>query len=1124
MPEVRTGYDSIANTGWTPDGKLGGGLHKQFRVFDTTISNAAARENDLTAAVTGAGDTFIPVTATGPNYPGGAVDIYSGGNTLVRGKGADVDGTLKGDINVVSAHSGVTIKGFVNEVPVTGDFTGRRYDEFAYTQIGHGGNVGGVVKLLNMEGDINVQALGGGDVTMIAGNGNSYNFVKIGHGSRDGGHAATSTYLQGGITVNATGDLIMEGGGRIRQLSRTSSGTTAQFRETSVSYAYAMIGHGGVSTDTTYKSGDIDVTVGGDLRMTSGRYGGAFVQIGHGGRSSQGMVGGTFTRTVSVRDEFGVSFNQTVGNQGGADVNLNPLTANITVDVEGDALLEHLTLLSGSDADEITSGSTAMSVSHVLIGHGGSNNTRGGTTSPLSRGDKTGDVTVTVKGDLTMGNGGGSDGGYTRIGHGLTSGDGGDSTAVNRAVLLSGNVLVDVGGNLLMNANAAAFSYGISKGIVSDPGGFWDGQEIYENRTQYNPVVIGHGGGYGANYIQVLTNVDVDVKVGGDLEMRSGKSVSGAYVQIGNGQNSGVTSSLTNNDNRGKFYGDVTVDVGGELKMSANPNGQGLVPEGALVGDAVHNVTSNYVLIGNGGLGLNDINYSEVGGNIMVTVGTDLTMEAADRKDPGEFFTATGVLYGSYVQIGNANSAENAEAKSITGDVTVQVGGDLMMKGGRNTGGAPSDPTKAEVNNSFVQIGNGGANSDGDVSGDITVRVGGDFTSDDENVSGAAQGTLANYVKVGHGDWMKEEPSKTGTGDRNGNIVVYVGNTANLDRTLIGHRDSAVSAGFPVDSGDTFIGVSRNNPFYGGAGQLIANNGSVFSSASDGLFGELRFYMPGRSSNLLSMDTRLNSDTVTFVGNEGGVNFAAPTEGAVRGTMGEMPSFQREDEIYLQPDWWSDNNNQGGGTAFPGGSLAEVNAPGGFTNLAGAPTAGSLGGGTAVNAHGELAYLDGGANSLGNYTLYYDAIETVAPLVPGGGGTGGGGSSIGGGGFSPPSVPPVVIPIFVPDVDLFNFLFFSQSGADLFGYTERDYLIMGDVVDGGGDTQEGLEAQQPHWLFGVSSRVLTPEEEARERRRRARYQWQVSNGGRTFWVYDVNSRQYSSFRQFGSPHGPSVTQ
>ena len=844
------------------------------------------------------------------------------------------------------------------------------------------------------------------------------------------------------------------------------------------------------------KTGDINVTVGGDLTLTGGGFGGGFTQIGHGGNESYGQVGGDFDRDVRIPDIDGVM--QAV------NTTINGTTANIVVDVAGDILMNHLA--PNNPYTTTSSAKFSPNDAYSLIGHGGSAtqlNADTASSNSVRYWNKTGDVTVTTAGSLTMESGGGSNGWYSRVGHGATRRD---RQSNGREALYSGAVVVNVGTDLVMNANKADNEFG-------DPraGG------AFSDQASRNPVAIGHGGT--SDHTRINFDGDVTVTVGGDATMKSGKGLEGSYAQIGNGGSGGFNTS-GNADDVGEFTGDVTVDITGSLTMQANPDGQVYTVDPTASAN-FDEIVNSYVLIGNGGAqwrsdGTNDTATAD--GKVIVTVSTDLTMTAVNRQQAA--FGPDGSnnwarVIGGFVQIGNANSGQNSLG-TANGDVYVEVGNDLTMTGGLGEG----DAVEAANIGAFAQIGNGGAQMDGSITGDVEVRVGNNLRTYDGN------GIHDAYVKIGHGDWQRDDPTRSGSGTRSGDISVNVGNTANFDHTLVGHRDLA--AGFPSDdsSGTTIVGVSRANPFFGGAGQLIATNGSVFTSGvvAGILFDELRFYMPGRSSNLLAMDTRLNSGAVTFVGNEGGVDFAAPTEGAVRGTMGEMPSFQREDEIYLQPDWWSDNSGTGGGTAFPGGSLAEVNAPGGFDNLAGAPTAGSLGGGTAVNAHGEVTYLGAAENSLGNYTLYYDAIETVAPFVPGGGGTGGGGAPIGGGGFSSPSVPTVVIPPFVPDVDLFSFLFFSQSGADLFGYTERDYLIMGDVVDGGGDTQEGLEAQQPHWLFGVSNRVLTPEEEARERRRRARYQWQVSNGGRTFWVYDVNSRQYSSFRQFGSPHGPSVAQ
>ena len=264
--------------------------------------------------------------------------------------------------------------------------------------------------------------------------------------------------------------------------------------------------------------------------------------------------------------------------------------------------------------------------------------------------------------------------------------------------------------------------------------------------------------------------------------------------------------------------------------------------------------------------------------------------------------------------------------------------------------------------------------------------------------------------------------------------------------------------------------------------------------------------------------TRINEAVAGFT--IAPADFAAPFDN----TLGALSG--RGDEVYLQPDLWWDNLGIAPGSApFPptlaavqGGMVATVADPGGFANLL-ALAAGDLGSGTALYRGSN------GISGVGNYTLYYDAIMPVppppmGPPPPGGGGGGGGGDDPL---LLPVFVPQVVFPPFIPDTGLFNFLFFSQTGADLFGYTDRDRLIMGDVVDGGGDATEGVEGEgrKPGWLWGVMDRVLTPEEEEERRRRRARYHFQVDNGDKEFWIYRPGSLQYSSQRLFGLPGSPS---
>jgi len=835
--------------------------------------------------------------------------------------------------------------------------------------------------------------------------------------------------------------------------------------------------------------------------MTSGAYGGAFVQIGHGGEDAEGQVGGVYTRTIQIADDGsnGVrNVDWVTSNTGGGDVQLDPaMTANVAVTVGGDIVMEHLSTKNPWVEDTDNPGDPAkikMDDAYTLIGHGGANTTENTSTAIRQFWDKTGDVTVIATGSLALRSGGGNNGWYTRIGHGATRSD---RQSNGREVLFSGNVVVDVGTELTMNANWAPSMYG----EIIGNGGFGDAHSDF---AQGNPVAIGHGSTRDATEINFDGDVMVTVR-GGDATLTSGKGLDASFVQIGNGGSGGFNSS-GNADDVGQFTGDVTLDVlAGNLLMQANPDGVAYIIEPINPYTSTQELTNSYVLIGNGGAQWRRDD-AIANGEVTVRVSGDLTMLATERQqgqgpdDPR--------LIGGFVQIGNANSGNDALG-TANGDVYVEVGNDLRMRGGRGEGDVLANANRG----SYAQIGNGGAQLDSTmpgITGDIVVNVGHNLTTED------GDGGNDNYVQIGHGDWMRDNPGFSGSGNRQGDIEVKVGNTASFDHTLVGHRDGAIASG--AGFGDVAIGVSRSNPFYGGTGRLIAENGSVFSSGTDIVLGELRFYMPGRSSNLMATDSVLNG--WIFTGAD--TDFQAPVA-AGRMVSGVQASFQRDDEVYLQPDWWSDNTGAAtvsGGEPFPNGAVANVASPGGFANLA-ALGPGAFRDGTTNDAHGESTYLGIGINVPGvlNHTLYYDAIEAVSPLVPDGGGGAGGG---GGGGFLPPvEVPPLLASVFMPDFDLFNFLFFNQAGADLFGYTEGDWLILGDVTDGGGDTTGGLGPRQPGWLFGAKGRVLTPEEEAAERRRRARYHAQVSNGGRVFWVYDVGTREYSSFRLFGTPSSPS---
>ena len=1090
--DPRMGRGLLDVTGWTPDGKLGGGQHKQFRYFGNYDVRVAdnANLNDLATVIPGAGTAGTLLDGVG---------IYDGATT-VTGKGAGVMTNLHGNIDVTSETGGVALEGYAQGA--AGNATWRRWSQ---VQIGHGGNAEWVERT-NARGYINVEA-NGGDILVQASE-TSRSYAQIGHGGyRFSGADFSSQYLQGEITVSASGDMLIVGG-----FNPTPPGTSSgDMNREDFKASYAMVGHGGVEARQALKTGDITVDVGGDLNVKGGAWGGNFAQIGHGGYSSVGQIGGSITRSVNIPGVDGVDAMSPPLMIGG--------TADIMVNAGGNILMDHY------DPEYPYSGDGGLypqNGAFSLIGHGGHYTVRN---DDFEQGndvmfwDHTGNVAVDAGGSLTMISGFGATNWYTRIGHGAT---GSDRQNDGREALFSGSVMVNVGTDLFMSSNVDNGYGGMVPVLIV-------GSTAYRLQGRDNPVAIGHGST--SNVTRVWFDGDIDVTVGGDATMISGKAVSsaggnlgGAYAQVGHGGSGSpnVWGSLTYISEVGQFTGDVTMDVGGSLFMQANPDGASWLytPINDAEFDEVHN---SFVVIGNGGLYFENQNddVSTMTGNVTVTVGTDLTMLAAERVQGdsgpnGGGFHARHV--NGFVQIGNLNGGTGATGVNsgarangiIDGDVYVEVGNDLRMRGGRGE----TDPVDVINLGSYAHIGNGGTLLYSNISGDTEVNVGNNLTTED------GDGANDSYVHIGLGNWQRDNPSQSGTGGRTGDIVVNVGNTARFDHTHVGHIDMALGA---YDSlGTTFIGVSRAMPFTGGPGELYADNGSVFSSGNTAglLFDELRFYIPSRSNNYISTSTSLNG--AMFMG--AGTDFTTPAAGTGRvgAPVGEMPLFQRMDEIYLQPDWWSDNAGVGGGTPFPGGSLAEVATPGGLANFV-SVSPGSLGGGTLVNAHGEVTYMDMVAgNTLGNYTLYYDSIGPVAPIAPpagGGGGAGGGGVGVGFG--LPVVIVPVVIAPFIPDIDLFNSVFYSNAAADMFRLKGRDRLIVGDVVDGGGDTTDDLEGRKPGVIFGVSNRVLTPEEEEAERRRRARFHKQKDNGGRIYWVYDISTRSYSSYRLFGSPNNPS---
>ncbi len=924
------------------------------------------------------------------------------------GRGAQVDTTLSGNVTVTSnGTGGISVRGGDYPAGVVGNRSR------AFAKIGHGGMADSNLAMVNMYGDIVVNAISGA-VDLIAGEGRG-NYAMIGHGGYNMGQGANSDVLKGDITVTSNGDLVMSGG-NYPDGATSSDGTR---------FAFAQIGHGGFSTQQQHKSGDITVTVNnGDLIATGGVVQGNYAQIGHGGYSSHGQVGGDYTRGGSAPVYNG--------------------SANISISVDGDIVMDHM---ASGDATPATftdqSATISPAFAYVLFGHGGQDSDRLNTTTATGA-NKNGDVTVIAGGDITMNNGD-YQGYYTQIGHGGSANDD-NFTATGNLTVTSQN------GSVILNAAAAAEA---NQDITSstNPVGV---------PAMDNAVRIGHGGAYDNDNFN--GNGDIIVTAAENVELYGGNGYRGSQAQIGHGTNG-------NGDDDGIHSGNISVNAGQDLILKGGQNAYTQNPSD--IGAPII-VEGAHASIGHGGY-RQDGNTS---GDINVTVGHDLIMEAGSHNEAS--FDVSGVYagqIGAFVRIGNGSYLEPG---THTGNITVQAGHDLLM-----TGAQTPNEVLNPIKDSFVQIGNGGASVSGNASGEIVILVGNDLITADSD----SPNLNDNYVKIGHGDWMKNTPDSSGAGLKEGNITISVGNSAVFDHTLVGHVDPWTQLGGNSAlalSGNTYVGVSRNNPFHGGPGTLTSW-GSVFTSGLSGAGTELRFYIPSRSNNLIDSQTRLNEDSTTYVGTD--ADFAMPSSHV----LGSQAAFQRADEIYLQPDLWWDNNGVStvpGSSAFPNGAIATVGSPGGYGNLTGL-AAGSLGDGTSdYNA-------DNAVSGAGRYTFYYDAIEDVPGLVTGGssGGGGGTGGDVTGGGDV--EVPEVELPVELPEGGLpeielpMDFLAFLNS-VDL-----EDFASLEDLLNA--------------WNEGLL------EEENGKKKKTARQFGRQDTDYRIYMIYDLSVGAYNSLRLFGIP-------
>lgn len=1029
--------------------------------------------------------------------------------------------------------------------------------------------------LLNMSvtGDIDVQAAG--DISVVAGN-DIYDYARIGHGGVELADSETSSFMLGDISVQAGGDLLLQGGGAIPNNARFRNQRTFDM------HAWAIIGHGGYRNGFFDFTGDIDVSVDGDITISGGAHSDSGAKIGHQTVESWGQSGGDFVRNENFRrDSVSLDMVTNLTNAGAtvdyslltaADPNYVTPVANLSFDTAGTSIgdrntadinvraggsvtLDHLPLgnrLSDRqaqfEADEPASTETVNPDNQgqgvrtrrgfSMIGHGGravdslrENNVN------ANYGDKAGNITVVAEtGDIVMENGAGERR-WTRIGHGLGVGDRatGTQTGYSSAIELIGDIEVSAGGDISVNALAADENEQDANTSA-----------LFGSATpsRWNPVVIGHGGvlnnldvvvlndGELVNGIAASSNIAVNAA--GNLSLLAGRGVEASFAQIGHGfaSDAGNDAARRFGQHVG-FNGDISVNVLGDLTIVGGPNAWSEVPSG-LTDNVGQSVFGAFAAIGNGGYQLD----APATGDISVYVGGSAEV-VAQQVDDDEATTVvdgaitypivnpdTGALGSAFnfAKIGHV-SAENSSRQTGNGDLVTNANmeGDITVVVNDSLsvlGGTTPNVDTQTIYGAFAQIGHGGPGIAGDLTGDITVLVRNNLT-----VTGGSDIEDGSLTTVALNNY-----AMIGNGTR---IYDAISDPAAIFRADgLGTRDGdiVVATGGSGTFTDALIGhadpaVSTQNATFGDTQVAVSRLNPFFGGRGLMTATENTVFSSGgngATSQLeLYMPARSNNrldNTVRL--NEASAGYTVEPGNFQAPFPGSGIFAGREDEVYLTPDLWWDQ----AGVAAEGGIVGAGVFPGDASGVQG----------------GAVATVDS-PGGLFNLTALVDgALGSSAPAYRGGNGISGAGNytiyydaiEFVSNSLPEPPVPPVV-PVPPTIFDFAPFVFFEQ-----FESFERFSEFFDDEIGGGVDfalfdglglfeADEVTTEESGAWkienrldnLFGDRRDSFSEEELAEEEESRRNRGSQVGSIGLTFYVFEPGTNKYSSYRVFGNSVG-----
>lgn len=733
----------------------------------------------------------------------------------------------------------------------------------SFAQVGNGGratefwggsNLRGLSEGLGHRGDITIKA--GGGVTVLASNidpavstGQSTAIKRIAYDGVSPLLGAGGTPLFDILVGPGAPNAALPGNNTMVGTNFGTSGTDtrSQLGNSLRLYNYAMIGLGGHSSrgdhmgNITINAGKTSAGIGLFLQGGEGRE--DFAQIGAGGFDSDGYdpLGGLNNDSSRLNDQ-GSRGNISIKVGGKIIVQGGGVNSKV-VGRTGTTTDTRVAGAPGTGADSNAFGGLVQNIesrfSYAQIGNGGG----------LNGGSSTGSITlVNTAGGLDLLAGNNTQTAYAQIGHG------GYNT---RAQAHAGDIEVRVFGDI-----------NIKGGIpFVDDGSFVASNPLLSGFPNSGPQAGTPGG---AITVTGVTNTL------GTATINLAAPVPGLFVGqpiYGTGIPGGATI-IAFNDTSVTISANTTGTTAVTSFIAGNNGHQGQI---------AHQL-GNYAQIGHGGwdsdaqAGNLDLSTTTVGGFTgairVISTNGGLNMQAGG--DPSLTRNDDTYFRGASAHIGNGGNATDG---NHGGDILVSVKKDLNLRGG------------AAGRDSMTQIGHGGYETNGNLEGNIQIIAGGSMrmnrgadtdTSAVGSTNRAGLEIFNNWVKVGHGDHRLRQRTD-GLGTRNGDIHISVGDTLNLgaianrpfaagaytrafsDTVLIGNIDSkiAISDAFRSTTGNTYIAVGRNNPYRTGTGQLITTNQTVITSAGEGLFGELRFYMPTSASNQIAEKTFINNAEYT---------------------------------------------------------------------------------------------------------------------------------------------------------------------------------------------------------------------------------------------------------------------